>query len=61
MLEQITKYSPKMTDDEFKQFIKNQDFIGKDFFEESFRFWFEDNEHIRTPFPEKIQALQGFN
>ncbi len=55
MLEQITKYSPKMTDDEFKQFIKNQDFIGKDFFEESFRFWFEDNEHIRTPFPEKIQ------
>jgi len=44
-----------MTDEEFIEFIKNQDFIGNDFFEESFRFWFEDNEHIRTPFPEDIQ------
>jgi len=30
------------------------DFLSRDFFEESFKFWFEDNEHIRTPFPEKI-------
>ena len=44
-----------MTDNEFKIFIKEQDFIGSDFFEESFKFWFKDNEHIRTPFPEDIQ------
>ncbi|MCF6358007.1 MAG: hypothetical protein L3J54_09405 [Draconibacterium sp.] len=44
-----------MTDNEFKIFIKEQDFIGSDFFEESFKFWFEGNEHIRTPFPKKIQ------
>jgi len=49
-----------MTDSEFKIFIKEQDFIGSDFFEESFKFWFNDNEHIRTPFPEKIQEeLEG--
>ncbi len=44
-----------MTDKEFKIFIKGQDFIGSDFFEESFKFWFEDNEYIRTPFPAEIQ------
>ncbi len=44
-----------MTDKEFEIFVKEQDFIGSDFFEESFKFWFEDNEHIRTPFPENIQ------
>ena len=44
-----------MTDKEFNKFIKKQDFIGNDFFEESFKFWFEDNEHIRTPFPFEIQ------
>lgn len=44
-----------MTDKEFKIFIKEQDFVGADFFEESFKFWFEDNQHIRTPFPEGIQ------
>ena len=44
-----------MTDNEFEIFIKEQDFIGSDFFEESFKFWFEDNEHIRTPFPVEIQ------
>lgn len=44
-----------MTDNEFKIFIKEQDFIGSDFFEESFKFWFKDNEHIRTPFPVNIQ------
>jgi len=44
-----------MTDKEFKIFIKEQDFVGSDFFEESFKFWFDDNEHIRTPFPVEIQ------
>ncbi len=44
-----------MTDKEFEIFIKEQEFIGSDFFEESFKFWFTDNEHIRTPFPENIQ------
>lgn len=44
-----------MTDKEFDIFIKEQDFIGDDFFEESFKFWFTDNEQIRTPFPENIQ------
>jgi hypothetical protein len=44
-----------MTDKEFEEFIKAQDFVGQDFFEESFKFWFEDNEYIRTPFPETIQ------
>lgn len=44
-----------MTDKEFKIFIKEQDFVGADFFEESFKFWFIDNEHIRTPFPVEIQ------
>ncbi len=42
-----------MTDKEFEIFIKEQDFIGDDFFETSFNFWFNDNEHIRTPFPEE--------
>ena len=45
-----------MTNNEFENFIKEQDFIGNDFFETSFNFWFNDNEHIRTPFPEAIQA-----
>jgi hypothetical protein len=44
-----------MTNKEFEIFVKEQDFVGNDFFEESFNFWFKDNEHIRTPFPEKIQ------
>ena len=44
-----------MTDKEFEIFIKKQDFIGSDFFETSFKFWFSDNKHIRTPFPEQIQ------
>ncbi len=44
-----------MTDKEFKIFLKEQDFIGSDFFEESFKFWFEDNEQIRTPFPDEIK------
>lgn len=44
-----------MTDKEFKIFIKEQDFVGSDFFDESFKFWFEDNQHIRTPFPNEIQ------
>lgn len=45
-----------MTDKEFKIFIKEQNFIGNDFFEESFKFWFNDNGYIRTPFPESIQS-----
>ncbi len=44
-----------MTDNEFEIFIKEQDFIGNDFFETSLNFWFNDNEHIRTPFPETIR------
>lgn len=43
-----------MTDTEFEIFINEQDFIGTDFFEESFKFWFNSNEHIRTPFPVEI-------
>jgi len=45
----------KMTDIEFDTLIKEQDFVGSDFFEASFKFWFNDTEQIRTPFPEKIQ------
>jgi hypothetical protein len=44
-----------MTDKEFNILSKEQNFIGSDFFDESFKFWFKDNEHIRTPFPENIQ------
>jgi hypothetical protein len=44
-----------MTDKEFEIFVKEQDFVGSDFFEESFKFWFEDNQHIRTPFPDEIE------
>lgn len=44
-----------MTDREFDIFVKEQDFIEADFFEESFKFWFEDNESIRSPFPVEIQ------
>lgn len=45
-----------MTDKEFEIFVNEQDFIGNDFFEVSFKFWFNDNEEIRTPFPENIQS-----
>jgi hypothetical protein len=49
-----------MTDKEFEIFIKEQDFIGNDFFEESFKFWFTNNHDIRTPFPENIhEELKG--
>ena len=44
-----------MTDNELDTMIKEQDLVGDDFFEASFKFWFRDNEQIRTPFPEKIQ------
>lgn len=44
-----------MADNEFEIFIQEQDFIGNDFFEASYNFWFTDNEHIRTPFPADIQ------
>ena len=44
-----------MTDIELDTLIKEQDLVGDDFFEMSFKFWFKDNEQIRTPFPEKIQ------
>ena len=46
----------KMNDKEFSTLLKQQDFVGDDFFESSFQFWFNNNEHIRSPFPEKIQA-----
>ena len=42
----ILKKVIKMTDIEF---------LGNDFFEEAFKFWFNDNDQIRTPFPEKIR------
>ena len=45
-----------MTNNEFEKFVKEQDFIGSDFIEESFKFWYNDNEHIRTPFPVEIQG-----
>ncbi len=35
--------------------MTNIEFIGEEFFEEAFKFWFNDNKQIRTPFPEKIQ------
>ena len=44
-----------MTDIEFDTLIKEQDFVGNDFFETSFKFWFNDTEQIRTPFPAIIQ------
>ena len=44
-----------MTDIELDKLIMEQDLVGDDFFEMSFKFWFKDNEQIRTPFPEKIQ------
>ena len=44
-----------MTNFEIDTVIKEQDFVGADFFEASFKFWFKDNEEIRSPFPEKIQ------
>ncbi len=35
--------------------MTDSEFVGKEFFNEAFKFWFKDNEQIRTPFPEKIQ------
>ena len=50
------RYIYIMTDIAFDTLIKEQDFVGADFFEVSFKFWFNDSEEIRSPFPEKIQA-----
>lgn len=44
-----------MTDKEFQDYIKEQKVIDKDFIEQSFQFWFVDNEHIRSPFPSLIK------
>lgn len=44
-----------MTDREFQDYIKSQKVIDKDFIEQSFQFWFVDNEHIRSPFPNSIK------
>lgn len=44
-----------MTAMEFEALIKEQNLVGDDFFEASFKFWFRNNKQIRTPFPEKIQ------
>jgi hypothetical protein len=44
-----------MTDTELDTLIKEQDLVGYDFFDASFKFWFRNSEQIRTPFPEKIQ------
>ena len=44
-----------MKNNELDTLIKEQDFVGTDFFEAAFKFWFNDSEEIRSPFPEKIQ------
>lgn len=44
-----------MTDKEFDKFVKNQRYISREFIEKGYQFWFEDNEHVRSPFPKEIQ------
>lgn len=36
--------------------IENHTLESSEFIEETFRFWFSDNEHIRSPFPDYIQS-----
>lgn len=36
--------------------IENDALVSSEFIEETFRFWFTDNEHIRSPFPDYIQS-----
>ncbi len=39
--------------------IENEDLATGEFLNEAFKFWFNDNNHIRSPFPEYIhQPLQ---
>lgn len=45
-----------MTDKEFEKFVKSQRFVSRDFIEKGYQFWFEDNQHLRSPFPKEIQA-----
>lgn len=44
-----------MTDKEFEKYVKDQHFVSRDFVEKGYQFWFEDNEHLRSPFPKEIQ------
>jgi len=44
-----------MTDKEFKEYISTQTVIDDAFINQSFLFWFEDQEHIRSPFCENIK------
>ena len=44
-----------MTDKEFQAFIAKQTVVEKQFIDQSFLFWFEDNQHIRSPFPNTIK------
>lgn len=45
-----------MSDEEYQRRLKQQTLIGKNFIEPAFRFWFEDREGFRSPFPPEIQA-----
>ena len=35
--------------------LKSQNYIEADMIEEAFKFWYNDNEHIRSPFPYYIR------
>lgn len=43
-----------MTDKEFQKFISTQTKIDQEFIDQSFKFWIESNQHIRSPFPKAI-------
>ena len=45
-----------MTDIEFQEYIDSQKVVDDAFINQSFLFWFEDQEHIRSPFPETIKS-----
>lgn len=36
--------------------IENDALVSSEFIEETFKFWYNDNEHIRSPFPDYIQS-----
>lgn len=40
---------------EFEKKLETQNYIEKVFIEETFNFWFNGNEHIRSPFPEYMR------
>lgn len=45
----------KKPNTEFETYVKAQTFISSDFMEHGFRFWFDKNNHIRSPFPQEIR------